>query len=141
MSIKQISVFVENRPGALGAIANALAAAKVDIQALSIADTTEFGVLRLIVADNDVAVRALRDAGFHVTLTDVLAVSIAHQPGGLAAALNALGDEVSVEYCYAFIGANKQNAYVVLRPGDVVLAGKLLEKGGLKVLTAEEIFA
>ena len=87
MTVTQISIFVENRPGRLAAVTRVLGEADVDIQALSIADTSEFGVLRLIVNATDLAAQVLRDAGFRVTLTKVLAVSVGNRPGGLAKAL------------------------------------------------------
>ena len=139
MKVFQLSVFAENQPGVLGRITAALAEAQVDIQALCIADTTEFGVLRLVVSHPEVARGALERIGYHVSMTGVLALSVGHQPGGLAKALAALGDEVTVEYCYAVLGRDPRRAFVILKCDDNDRAEKLFCRAGFAVLDAEDL--
>ena len=140
MTIKQLSVFVENKQGRLSEITGILQGAWVDIRALSLADTTDFGILRLIVDKEDVAEAALRGAGLTVSLTPVIAAGIADRPGGLAEAMALLRDGgISVEYMYAFISRRKEMAYVILRVDDNGKAAELLQKAAFPLLTEEEI--
>ncbi|MCI8906948.1 MAG: acetolactate synthase [Angelakisella sp.] len=140
MTIKQLSVFVENKQGRLSEITGILQGAGVDIRALSLADTTDFGILRLIVDKEDVAEAALRGAGLTVSLTPVIAAGIADRPGGLAEAMALLRDGgISVEYMYAFISRRKEMAYVILRVDDNGKAAELLQKAAFPLLTEEEI--
>ena len=140
MTVNQLSVFVENKQGRLSEITAILQGAKVDIRALSIADTTHFGILRLIVDKPQAAEAALKEAGLTVSLTPVIAVGIADRPGGLAEAMATLRDGgVSVEYMYAFISRQKDTAYVILRVDDTAKAVTLIEKGGFPILREEEI--
>lgn len=140
MTIKQLSVFVENKQGRLSEITGILQGAGVDIRALSLADTTDFGILRLIVDKEEVAEAALRGAGFTVSLTPVIAAGIADRPGGLAEAMALLRDGgISVEYMYAFISRRKEMAYVILRVDDNGKAAELLQKASFPLLTEEEI--
>lgn len=116
MLIKQISVFVENRPGRLFEITAVLRDAGVDIRALTIADTTDFGILRLIVDNPEKAQKALSDAKMTVSITSVIGVRLPDAPGGLCGVLEALCQAgVSVEYCYAFISHSSNDAHVILR--------------------------
>lgn len=140
MTVTQISVFMENRPAVLADVTRLIGEADVDIQALSVADTTDFGVLRLIVNRPAEAQRILQNAGYPVSSTEVLAVSIGHRPGSLAKALSALGSDVTVEYCYAFIGRDPKSAYVILRADDNRRAFERLKRGGFAVLGADDIF-
>lgn len=140
MTVNQLSVFVENKQGRLSEITAVLQGAKVDIRALSIADTTHFGILRLIVDKPSEAEAALKEAGLTVSLTPVIAVGIADRPGGLAEAMTVLRDGgVSVEYMYAFISRQKDTAYVILRVDDTAKAVKLIEKAGFPILRESEI--
>ncbi len=140
MTIKQLSVFVENKQGRLSEITGILQGAGVDIRALSLADTTDFGILRLIVDKEDVAEAALRGAGLTVSLTPVIAAGIADRPGGLAEAMALLRDGgISVEYMYAFISRRKEMAYVILRVDDNGKAAELLQKAAFPLRTEEEI--
>ena len=119
MIIKQISVFVENKAGRLAEITTLLAEAGVDIRALSVADTNDFGILRLIVNNPDKAEEMLKEHGYTVALTKVLAIGIHDQPGGLAAPMKTLFEHhISVEYMYAFISKSVDTAYVILRVED-----------------------
>ena len=136
MFIKQLSVFVENKSGRLAEITAAIAAAGIDIRALSIADTTNFGILRIIVDKPDEAERALREAGLTVSLTNVIAIGIPDQPGGFAVAMKALAEAgVGVEYMYAFISRDEGRACVILRVGDNDAAVEALRAGGVEILT------
>ena len=140
MTIKQLSVFVENKQGRLSEITGILQGAGVDIRARSLADTTDFGILRLIVDKEEAAEAALRGAGFTVSLTPVIAAGIADRPGGLAEAMALLRDGgISVEYMYAFISRRKEMAYVILRVDDNGKAAELLQKAAFPLLTEEEI--
>ncbi len=138
--IKQISVFVENKPGRLKAMTNILKDSGVDIRALSIADTKDFGILRVIVNDPDKACSALKDAECTVTTTDVLAIGISDKPGGLARVMDVLYEnKISVEYMYAFASASVDMAYVILRVADNDKAEEALLSGNVKLLTSEEV--
>lgn len=141
MLIKQISVFVENKPGRMADIMKVLAENNIDISALSIADTTDFGVLRMIVADPAQVKKVLNDAGVVVKTTDVLAVSMEDRPGGLAEILNVINDgETTIEYMYAFAGRGKAGAMVVIKANNPDAAIKLLEGAGFKTADNEMIF-
>ncbi len=135
MLIKQISVFVENKEGRLADITETIAAAGVDIRALSIADTTDFGILRLIVDKPLEAEKALKEAGFTVSVTGVIAVGIDDEPGGFAGPMRALANaHIDVEYMYAFITRNSKKAYVILRVNDTEKATETLKNSGAFVL-------
>lgn len=141
MIIKQISVFVENKAGRLAEITEILAKNSIDIRALSIADTTKFGILRLIVNKPDVAEKAIKSAGLTVSLTDVIAIAIDDKPGGLAIALKALNDaNIGVEYMYAFIGTTHKKAYVILRVEQNEKAIEVLIKAGVDLLKSESVY-
>jgi len=141
MLIKQLSVFVENKSGRLAEITAVIAQADIDIRALSIADTTNFGILRLIVDKPDEAERVLKDLGLTVSLTNVIAIGISDQPGGFAAAMKCLADAgVGIEYMYAFISRDQGRACVILRVADNDLAVKALELGNVEILTCDRIY-
>lgn len=140
MTIKQISTFVENKPGRLAEITAILKQKNIDIRALSIADTTDFGILRLIVDDPDRAEKALKEAGFTVSLTKVIAIGVEDKPGGLADALAALNEAgIAVEYMYAFLSREASTAFVILRVADNDHAIQVLSKAGHQVLSCEDI--
>ena len=142
MSIKQISIFVENKSGRLAEITAVIAAAGIDIRALSIADTTDFGILRLIVNKPDEAEAALKAAGLTVSLTNVIAVGIPDQPGGFAVAMKALADAaIDVEYMYAFISRDEGRACVILRVENNDAAIEVLRKNGIEILDSDRIYA
>ncbi len=131
MLAKQISVFVENTKGRLAEITRILADNHVNITALSIADTTSFGILRVIVEDTDLTARVLKDAGLTVSVTDVLSLQIEDRPGGLAGALKILADnDIDVDYAYAFISKATDKANVVIRVEKDLEAEKLLKEAG-----------
>ena len=131
MLAKQISVFVENSKGKLAEITRILADNHVNITALSIADTTSFGILRIIVEDTEYTARVLKDAGLTVSVTDVLSLQIEDRPGGLAGALQILADnDIDVDYAYAFISKATDKANVVIRVEKDSEAEKLLKEAG-----------
>ena len=140
MQIKQLSIFVENKAGRLAEITAVLAESNVDIRAISIADTSDFGILRLIVDHPDEAVEALKKAGMTVSLTSVIAIGIHDRPGEFAKAMRILADEhIAIEYMYAFISRDKGKAFVILRVDDDQRAVSVLQDSGITILTAEEI--
>ncbi|MDR1966106.1 MAG: ACT domain-containing protein [Synergistaceae bacterium] len=141
MTVDQISVFIENNLGTLAEVTGILGGAGIDMRALSIADTIDFGVLRLIVDDPKRAHELLRSSGFVASTTPVLAVSIEDVPGGLSKVLRILADEkISVEYAYAFITRKEGNACVVLRVADNDRAVDVLAKNGVKVSSGSNLF-
>ena len=141
MQIKQLSIFVENKEGRLAEITQILAENEVDIRALSLADTTDFGILRIIVNNPDVAVKALRDKGMTVSLTNVIAIGIADKPGGFAQAVKVLsGADISIEYLYAFVSRSGSTAYVILRVENNEKAIEVLKNSGFTILTQSDIY-
>jgi hypothetical protein len=142
MDLEQISVFMENRPGSLAEITGVLARADINIRALSLADTADFGILRLVVNQPDKARRALKDNGFTVGTTTVLALEIPDRPGGLSRILQILATAaINVEYMYAFVQKSGENAVVIFRFDEPDRAARALAEAGVRVLTGEAIYA
>ena len=141
MSIKQLSVFMENKPGALYALTGVLAQAQVDMRALSLAETKDFGIARIIVDHLYDATTALRDAGYVHTITPVLGVAIPDVPGGLNRVLQVLTDaKINIEYMYAFLGGKTaEHAYMIFRVDDPNAAASVLSARGIKAVDQEEI--
>jgi len=140
MFVEQISIFIENTEGRLAEVTAILRDTNINIRALSLADTTDFGVLRLIVNDNDKAEQALKKEGFTVGRTKVMAVEIDDEPGGLNKVLDPLCEnEVNVEYMYAFANPQCKNAIMMFRFNDYDKALKILEQKSIKVFTKQEI--
>ena len=140
MLIKQLSVFVENQQGKLREITDILSQAQVDIRALSIADTTNFGILRAIVSDNEKTLKVVRDKGYTANLTEVLAVAVPDVPGGLAGVLKLLRDnDISVEYLYSFVRRVGNDAIIIFRVDQPERAGKLLLEKNVRLLEQNEI--
>lgn len=140
MSLKQLNVFVENKQGALVAITDTLAKHNVNIRALSIADTEEFGILRLIVNDNETACKILTDDGYLIKVTEVVGVKIGDAPGKLSKALEVLDEaSINMEYLYAFMARTERHAYVVLRVADNAAAENALENAGFHLITDADI--
>ncbi len=138
--IKQISVFVENRPGRMAKVAKTLSDARVNIRALTIAEAGDFGVIRMVVDDPEKGHKVLKENAFTVSMTDVLAVEMMDKPGGLYEIVNTLGESgVNVDYAYAFVTAKAQKAMLILRVDDTAKARKALGEKGLKIATKEEI--
>ena len=140
MSVKQISVFLENRPGALLGLTRVLAEKQIDMRAFSLAETSEFGIARIIVDDMETTAAVLRAEGFVCSVTSVIAVAVANTPGGLNAALTALSEaQVNVEYMYAFIGGRRDSAYMIFRVADDAKASEALRAAGIQLAEQEEI--
>ena len=141
MSIKQISVFLENKPGALYAMTGVLAQNQVDMRALHVAETSEFGIARIIVDNVYTATTVLKDAGYVHSVTPVLGVAIPDVPGGLNKVLQVLADaQVNVEYMYAFLGGKDvDHAYMIFRVADNAAASAALASRGIRVVEQEEI--
>lgn len=141
MKVKQISVFLENKKGHLLEVMNVLSKSKINIRALSIADTSEFGILRLIVPDPDKAAKILSKNGFTVSENEVIAVGVSDRPGGLAEFLQVLFNaNINVEYLYAFVAKSNEKAVVVLRTENINAGIKALKKAGITVLKAAEVY-
>lgn len=140
MSLKQLNVFVENKKGALVEITQTLAESEINIRALSIADTEEFGILRMIVNDIEKATKVLADKEYLLKTTEVVGVKIGDAPGKLSTALEILDKEdINVEYLYAFMSRTEKHAYVVLRVQDNNRAETALEEAGYHMITDADI--
>lgn len=139
MNIKQLSIFVENKKGRLADITEILSNVGANIRALSIADTTDFGILRIIVDTPDAAALALKEAGVTVSITNVIAVGIDDVPGAFARPMRILSDAgIDVEYMYAFITRKSEKAYVILRVADNDEASKVLLSNGVEILSEDD---
>lgn len=142
MKLEQISVFLENKSGRLAEITDVLGRANVNIRALSLADTTDFGILRLIVDNTEKAKEVLKASGFTVGKTDVFAVEIPDRPGGLAQILKTVQDAgINVEYMYAFVPCSGANAIVIFRFDDLDKAISALQAQGARILKGDEFQA
>lgn len=141
MLVKQINVFLENQSGRLAEVTRTLGRNDIDIRALYIADTTEYGILRMILDKPDNAVEVLTAAGFTVSSTPVIAIAIADKPGTLDHALSILSaGSLSLEYLYAYVGRTSEDAVVVIRVKDPQLALQKLTEAGIRVLSSEEVY-
>ena len=139
MAAKQLSVFIENRKGRLGEVLGVLRENNVNILSLSLADTTEYGLLRLIVNSPEACKEKLSEAGFSTLLTDVLIVKITHRSGSLQELLQILSDnEISIEYMYG-LSVDGADASVVIKTSDLALAEKIFTENGVEFLSAEEL--
>lgn len=140
MTVKQISVFLENKPGAMAAFTDVLSKNKIDMRALSLAEAADFGIVRLIVDDVYNAMQVLKDEGYICSATNVLAVAIPDEPGGLANVIHCLGvAEINVEYIYAFTTSQKDLAYMIFRVEDNEKAIAVLSKNNVKLVSQEEL--
>ncbi len=140
MFIKQISVFMENRPGRLAEITKVLSDNDIDMRAINIADTTDFGILRMIVDDPEKAERVLRENNMTASVTDVLAVSIDDTVGAFSKVIALLKEEnISIEYIYSFIGEKSAKAVIVIKTNDSEHAIQLLQQGGINVLSSDDL--
>ena len=141
MNVKQISVFVENKPGKILEVTKVLAEENIDMRALSIGETSDYGILRIIVSDTDRAAEALKAAGNVIAVTPVVAIEVPDEPGSLQHVLTILADAgISIEYTYAFLMNRDNSACLVLRVDDAEETTQLLKSNGIEILTAE-IFA
>ena len=138
--VKQLSVFLENTKGRLSQMTKVLQNADIDLLALSIADTTNFGILRAIVSDDDKAVAELKEAGYTVNLNEVIAVGVPDHPGGLSDVLDVLvNNDVSVEYLYSFVRKPKEKALIIFKVDDVPLAIKALSENKVTLLSRDDL--
>jgi hypothetical protein len=141
MKVEQISVFLENRAGRLAEVTKTLAENNVNIRALSLADTSDFGILRLIVTDNEKAKEALKAKGFTVGRTNVVAAEVSDHPGGLHTILEMLNaGGVNVEYMYAFVTQSGRNAILIFRFDRTDQAIEVLQKNNVRILSGEELY-
>ncbi len=139
--IKQISVFVENKKGRLARITEVLGQSGIDLIALSIADTTNFGIMRCIVNDPDKAVTVLKQNGFTASMTEVIVAEVTDKPGGLAGVLKALDEAgISVEYLYSFVRTPAQNALILFRVENIEGAAEALKGCNVRLLKEEDIY-
>ena len=140
MKVEQISIFLENKAGRLAEVTRILGAADINIRALSLADTSDFGILRLIVNDNEKAKQVLKEHGFTMGRTEVVAVEVEDRPGGLNRILRILFEAgINVEYMYAFVQQSGQNAVLIFRFDDPDMAITILQTAGIKILASEEV--
>lgn len=140
MRIKQISIFLENRQGRLYDVCSLLGANDINIRALTIAETESFGVLRIVVDKSDAAIRLLRDNQFVANFTDVIAIEVPDQPGGLASILKVLAENnVNIEYMYGFVEKFSDKALLVMRFEDTDFAQKMLAKQDIHVVAEKDI--
>jgi hypothetical protein len=142
MKVEQISIFIENKPGRLAEVTRVLASAEINIRALTVADTADFGVLRLIVDKCEEAIKVLRANKFTVQKTNVLAVEVPDNPGGLAGLLEKLdAKNINVEYMYAFVDHRNKDALIIFRFDNNDEAIKMLQSEGYKVLPGAKVYS
>lgn len=141
MTAKQVSIFLENRAGRLADVTALLGENGVNIRALSLADTADFGILRLIVNDPDKAVALLKKAGLTVRETEVVAAEVPDRPGGLSGLLRLLSAEnINVEYMYAFVRSPAESAIMIFRFDDPTRALRVLERNGVRILPGKDLY-
>jgi hypothetical protein len=142
MLVKQISVFLENKSGRLAEVTKILSFNEINISALCIADTTDFGILRIIVNKPEEAEKILKSKGFTVSCTSVIAIGMEDKPGGLSNVLEILENEsIGIEYLYAFVGRREGFAYVILRVESPEKAIKVLKDAGVQVMSSNDIYS
>ena len=136
----QISVFIENKEGRIKKAIDTLAKVGVNIRALSVGDTTKYGILRLIVSDNDKAIKALEDDGFIVKESEVIVIAVPDKPNGLNSTLAILDDaDINLEYIYAFVSSNPNEAIVAMKVEDTQKAIEVFEKNNAKILNEKDL--
>ncbi len=141
MFVKQISIFLENKSGRLAEVTSILGDSNIDISALSIADTTDYGILRLIVNKPEKAEEVLRSNGLTMSVTSVIAIGVKDEPGGLAKALRVLeSGGIEIEYMYAFVSKREEEAMVIIKTGTPEKTVDLLKNNGIDVLSSEEVY-
>ncbi|MDE5565339.1 MAG: ACT domain-containing protein [Oscillospiraceae bacterium] len=140
MTAQQLSIFMENKPGQLVKVTQTLAEAGIDIRAMSLADTKDFGIVRMIVSDCAKAQVLMREKGFMSTITQVMCIAMNDQPGGLEAVTELLAQEqVNIDYLYACITVIGKNAYIVMHVDNEQKADEVLTKAGVRTVTTEEL--
>ena len=142
MKVEQISIFLENRPGALEGVTKVISDANINIRALSLADTSDFGILRLIVNDVEKARTILKEKGYTVKRTEVVAVEVPDRPGGLNSIMKALSNKgINVEYMYAYVERSGQNAIIIFRFNPIDAAISVLQESGFTVLPGDKVYS
>ena len=142
MKVEQISIFIENKSGRLAEITRILGEAAINIRALSLADTSDFGILRLIVNDGEKAKQVLKEKGFTVNKTEVVAVEVPDRPGGLSAILQTLDvEKINVEYMYAFVERCGGNAVIIFRFDETDKAITVLNAKSFNILDGERLYS
>jgi len=142
MKVEQIAIFLENKSGRLAEITSILAQKGINIRAMSLADTADFGILRLIVNDTESACKALKEAGFTIGKTHVVVIEVPDQPGGLAGVLKQIKDGgLNVEYMYAFTQKSGETGIIIFRFDELDAAIETLNKAGVRILSGEEVYA
>ena len=142
MNVEQISIFLENKSGRLAEVTSVLSEAGINIRALYLADTADFGILRLIVNETEKARLALKKSGFTVEKTRVVAIEVPDRPGGLSIILNTIKDEgINVEYMYAFVEKSGENAIVIFRFDEFEKSVDILQRAGVRIMGGEELSA
>lgn len=142
MMVKQLAVFLENKKGRLMNLVSLLAKNEIDLYALSIADTTNFGILRALTNDTDKAIRILKEAGYMVNVTEVISAEVPDKPGGLAEVLDILDSNgISIEYLYSFVKNSGTTALILFRVSDTDKAVGALKEAGVKLIDKEELDA
>ena len=142
MKVDQISIFLENKPGGLERVTRILKEANINIRTLSIADTSEFGILRLIVNDVEATVRVLKEDGFRISRTTVVAVEVPDRPGGLHGIMEVLSTHgINIEYLYAFVEKSGENAVIIFRFDNPDQAIDVLLKNNLTVLPGAKLYS
>lgn len=140
MLVKQVSIFVENTTGRLADVTRALAAHGIDLKASTIADAEDYGILRCIVEDSEAAKKILNENGFNASITEVIAVSLANQPGGFHKVLQILADEqVGVKYIYSTIKSAEGEAVIVMKTADNAKAIEVLQANDVKLVTIDHV--
>ena len=140
MTTQQLSIFMENKPGQLVKVTQTLKAADIDIRAMSLADTKDFGIVRMIVSDTDKAQAAMRDAGFMSTITQVMCIAMDDHPGGLSKITELMAEaNVNIDYLYACITVIGKDAYIVMHVDDEQKASTVLTDAGIKMVSAADI--
>ena len=141
MNVTQLSIFLENRSGRLAEVTEILGRNAINIRALSLADTSDFGILRVIVNDPDKAAGILKKEGFTVSETEVMAVEVEDRPGGLAGVLKILSTEsINVEYMYAFLEKRTENALIIFRIEEIGRTEAILRKHGIRILSGKDLY-
>lgn len=140
MTVKQISIFLENRPGQLRDVTGILEKKDINIRAITVAETADYGIIRLITADPDAAVGILKEEGFLVRLSDVVAVAVPDRPGGLAKMLDLMvGAGINIEYMYSVFGKTEGEAFMIFKVNDIEGFKQILQEHGIKEADSSEL--
>lgn len=142
MKVEQISIFLENKSGRLADVSESLAGTEINIRALSLADTADFGILRLIVSNTQKAKQVLKENGFTVSSTEVLAVEVEDKPGGISKILNTMRDgDINVEYMYPVVQKSRGKAIIIFRFDEIEKAINALQNAGIGILKGEDVYS